>query len=129
MSSLWKIALGYNNVGGLQDMMLTPDTDGIAYPRSFPAVSSMVYDDGQLFIDLHPPQLSLPQDWLNFMNQCGLPFGTKSCRVTVGIPEENKLTSKNYNGIIVRPEYGNGVSFEFYWYNNPTMRIRKLKAI
>jgi hypothetical protein len=130
MANAIQVAPGYDNPGGLVTLDPQPDTDGITWPREINATDSTVYFDGQPFALLRFPDIETPADAVAALAQFGLStLAVASQRITLRLPDEDKVHFSNYNGIAKRWNYGKDISFAYCWYEHPKILVRKLESI
>lgn len=126
MADVISVSLGYNNPGGLIVLPLSPDTDGVLFPRVITPANQFNFYDGWPYCDLRMPDEVDPQLWVDTEALFGISYTVASARVTVRLPDPNKFTFHNYNAIATHPQR---VPFAYYWYTAPTIRLRRLVAI
>ena len=128
MTDAIMVAQGYNNPGGLVQIVPSPLIDGIQYPRVINATDSTVYFDGKPFAPLKFPDILRPLDAITVLNLFGLQTrGVASVRVTIRLPDENMITFSNWNAIAVRWNYGQTITYDPNdWYKSPVIKLRKL---
>ena len=127
MASNIKIAVGHNNVAGLSLFEISPDLDEIQHPRTIDAADGSGYFDGSPFVPLRFPDVMEPGVWVRTLGKAGL--GDPSVRrvkVTVRLPDEDKVTYRNYNARATRPQ---NTSFDYCWYESPVILITRLELI
>ncbi len=126
MTDAIQIAVGSNNAGGLASFPVSPDTDGLQYPREIFTTSGGHFD-GKPFHVLRFPDILTPEDWVATLALCGLSSpSVKSALVTARLPGENKTAYANWNGTAMRSRR---TAFEFCWYKAPEIIITRLVAL
>lgn len=122
MTEMIQIAIGHNNAAGLTAFPVSPDTDGLQYPREIGGNF-----DGKPFHILRFPDIMTPEDWVATLALCGLSDpAIKSALVTVHLPGEDKVTYANWNGSAMRSRQ---TPFEYCWYKAPVITISRLAAL
>lgn len=125
---LTEVAIGNNNSGGLQTVIVQPDYDGLQYPRETYSGSGVVYVDGKPFLDMRFPDYVSADDWVAILSQFGL-SSAKTALITIRVLGPDKETGTNYNGRVIRPEYGQVTRWEMCWYKAPRLRVYRLEAL
>lgn len=122
-----EVALGNNNSGGLQTILVQPDYDGIQYAREVFAGSGDLYVDGR-FIELHFPAIVGPDDWWAILGQFGLQTA-RTALITIRLMNEDKTSRTIYNGRAVKKEYGQVNRWDMCWYKGPRIDVIRLEAL
>lgn len=117
---------GYNNVALLSAFPFSPDTNGVLYPRILVPESQFPFPDGWAFADLDFPDIVTPDDWVASMGKLGLSQSIVGAYVTVRLPDYDKNIFRNYNAIAQRDVE---TKFDYYWYESPHVRLRRLVLI
>lgn len=127
MASDIKIVPGWNNAAGLSLFDISPDTNGVEYPREIDAADGSGYFDGSPFCVLRFPDIMEPSVWVMTLGKAGLGDPRiRKVKVTVRLPNENKTTYTNYNGWATRPR---STSFAYCWYETPQILVTHLEFI
>lgn len=126
MTSGIKIAPGWNNTDGLYEFPFSPDMDGVEYPREI-YTPATAYFDGKPFAVLRFPDIMTPADWTDSLSRAGLGDpSVKAARVTVRLPDENKLGYTTYNGVAMRSR---STTYRITWYRAPTLIVTRLETL
>lgn len=121
-----QIAVGNDNEAGLSDFPVSPDFDHTEYPREI-FTGGLSYFDGKPFVMLRFPDILTPAQWVETLGKCGLSDpSVKSAYVTLRIPDEDKVTYRNYNGQAARSR---NTPFAYCWYKTPVIVVSRLVEI
>lgn len=127
MASQIAIAPGWNHPGALELFDPSPDTDGLEYPREIDAADGSGYFDGKPFMALRFPDVMTPADWVATLTKSGLSDpSVRRVKVTVRLPDENKVDYSIYNGWAQRSAR---TPHEYCWYRTPVIVVSRLVAI
>lgn len=108
----YKVAVGYNNAGGLTDFPIQPRMPGLPeYPRWTTGGDGIIYPDGYGTCTLIWDYLD-PDDLEDVFDLCGLSLTVPSAAVTIQVPGTVERVDDQYNAVIARPQFPDGIAFD-----------------
>ena len=115
----YQIADGWNNTGGLADLVIQPASPGgLQIPQRVNADSGDAYHEGEMFMDL---VYSLNEDRAALETQLGVSITVASNQVTIRLPDNN-YTFANFNAWVEYPT--GGQRFNRNAWNQVVYRVR-----
>lgn len=125
---MYKVALGYDNTGGLTDLVVQPRCRGLGDARRLINGDGLTIPDGGYIAVLEYGYLS-KADWLAILTQFGLHTGLRSKEITVTLPDNINRAFGNYNAIVLLPELPNAASFERGRFIGPPFELTQIWGI
>lgn len=121
------IAIGHNNIVGLQSFPAEPHFQGLEYPRIIETASGISYRDGTPFARLRFAALDAPE-FIQAMTQAGV-YTAKTAAVTIQLPDDSRISGVTYNGIAVAPEAANDRNWEILRFYDVVLVVKRLALL
>lgn len=108
----YKVAIGYNNTGGLVEFPIPPRMPGLPeYPKWTTGGDGIIYPDGFANCALIWDYLN-PDDFDTILDACGLSLTVVSAAVTVEVPSDVERGFDQWNAVIARPNFPTDAQFD-----------------
>jgi hypothetical protein len=115
----YKVAIGYNNAGGLAEFAVPPRMPGLPeYPRWTTGGDGVIYPDGYAASALIWDYLD-PDDFDAILDACGLSLTVVSAPVTIEVPSTVERVFDQYNAVIARANFPTDAQFDRGKYTGP----------
>lgn len=124
----YKVALGFDNTGDLEDLAYQPRCPGLAEARRSVNGNGKIIGDGGYTAQLIYEGHKLPA-WEELLEQFGLDEGALSSEVTITLPNNVDREFSNYNAIVEMPLIPIETNYSFGAFLTIRFNLKRVRAI